>query len=103
MVRSRGIASSLRAMIAPVVDAAWAAAHLDEIVLADVRWYLDGRPGRAEDDRGHLPGAVFVELEEWLAAPGSPAAGRHPPPDPEGFSRGMGGLGVGDGDTLVAY
>ena len=90
-------------MIAPVVNAAWAAAHLDEVVLADVRWYLDGRPGRAEYDRGHLPGAVFVELDDWLAAPASPEAGRHPLPEPEVFARGMGELGIGDTDTVVAY
>src|SRR5215208_8268748 len=90
-------------MIAPVVDAAWTAAHLDDVVLADVRWYLDGRPGRAAYDAGHLPGAVFVELDDWLAAPASPQAGRHPLPDPEVFARGMGELGIGDGDTVVAY
>src|SRR5215208_2428037 len=90
-------------MIAPVVDAAWTAAHLDDVVLADVRWYLDGRPGRAEYDRGHLPGAVFVELEDRLAAPASPQEGRHPLPDPERFARGMGELGIGDADTVVAY
>ena len=90
-------------MIAPVVDAAWTAEHLGSVVLADVRWYLDGRPGRAEYDRGHLPGAVFVELDDWLAAPASPRDGRHPLPDPEVFARGMGELGIGDGDTVVAY
>jgi thiosulfate/3-mercaptopyruvate sulfurtransferase len=90
-------------MIAPVVDAAWTAAHLGEVVLADVRWYLDGRPGRAEYDRGHLPGAVFVELEDWLAAPASPQAGRHPLPDPHVFARGMAQLGISDEDPVVAY
>ena len=90
-------------MIAPVVDAAWTAAHLDEVVLADVRWYLDGRPGRDEYDAGHLPGAVFVELDDWLAAPASPREGRHPLPDPEVFARGMASLGIGDADTVVAY
>jgi thiosulfate/3-mercaptopyruvate sulfurtransferase len=90
-------------MIAPVVDAAWTAAHREEVVLADVRWYLDRRPGRAEYDRGHIPGAVYVELEEWLAAPASTEAGRHPLPDPERFARGMRELGIGDTDTVVAY
>src|SRR5918994_199400 len=95
--------SSLRDVIAPVVDAAWTAGHLEEIVPADVRWYLDGRPGRAEYDRGHLPGAVFVDLDAWLAAPASPREGRHPLPEPEVFARGMRELGIGDGDTVVAY
>ena len=90
-------------MIAPVVDAAWTAAHREQLVLADVRWYLDRRPGRAEYDRGHIPGAVYVELEQWLAAPASVQGGRHPLPDPERFARGMGELGIGDADTVVAY
>jgi thiosulfate/3-mercaptopyruvate sulfurtransferase len=90
-------------MIAPVVDAPWLREHRDAVVLADVRWYLDGRPGRAAYERGHLPGAVFVDLEEWLAGEGTPQTGRHPLPDPEVFARGMAQLGIGDGDTVVAY
>src|SRR5215210_9521634 len=90
-------------MLGPVVDAAWTAAHRAEVVLADVRWYLDGSPGRAAYEAAHLPGAVFVDLEAWLAAPASPEAGRHPLPDPDVFARGMGELGIGDGDTVVAY
>ena len=73
------------------------------MVLADVRWYLDGRSGREAFDRGHLPGAVFVDLDRWLAAHGSPAAGRHPLPSPETFAEGMGRLGIGDDDIVVAY
>src|SRR3712207_9424156 len=90
-------------MIAPVVDAAWTAEHRGEIVLADVRWYLDGRPGRAEYERGHLPGAVFVELEDWLAAPAGRADGRHPLPDPHVFAGGKAKLGTGDEQTVVPY
>jgi thiosulfate/3-mercaptopyruvate sulfurtransferase len=90
-------------MIAPVVDAAWLREHRDDVVLADVRWYLDGRSGRAAYDAGHLPGAVFVDLDRWLAAPPSPAEGRHPLPDPDVFARGMSELGIGDEDTVVAY
>jgi thiosulfate/3-mercaptopyruvate sulfurtransferase len=89
-------------MIPPVVDADWVAQRAD-VVLADVRWYLDGRSGRAAYDAGHLPGAVFVDLDAWLAAPSSPAAGRHPLPDPEVFATGMGRLGIGDDDTVVGY
>src|SRR4051794_32754153 len=89
-------------MIAPFVDPAWLAEHRDEVVLADVRWYLDGRSGRAAYDAGHLPGAVFVDLDAWLAGPPG-AAGRHPLPDPATFARGMGHLGIGDDDRVVAY
>jgi thiosulfate/3-mercaptopyruvate sulfurtransferase len=87
----------------PFVDAAWLAEHRSDVVLADVRWYLDGRSGREAYDRGHLPGAVFVDLDAWLAGHAGDAEGRHPLPAPEVFARGMSSLGIGDGDTVVAY
>jgi thiosulfate/3-mercaptopyruvate sulfurtransferase len=42
-------------------------------------------------------------LDQWLSGHGSPADGRHPLPDPAVFAAGMAGLGIGDGDTVVAY
>ena len=90
-------------MIDPVVDLAWVQQQGGAVVLADVRWYLDGRSGRAAYEKGHLPGAVFVDLDQWLAAHGSPAEGRHPLPAPEVFAAGMAGLGIGDEDTVIAY
>ena len=90
-------------MIAPWVDAEWVAAHRDEVVVADVRWYLDGRSGRAAYEEGHIAGAVFVDLDSRLSRPASPAAGRHPLPDPAHFAAGMAELGIGDDDVVVAY
>jgi thiosulfate/3-mercaptopyruvate sulfurtransferase len=90
-------------VIDPVVDLDWVRANADRLVLADVRWYLDGRSGRAAYDGGHLPGAVFVDLDRVLAGPGTPADGRHPLPDPETFAAGLSALGVGDNDTIIAY
>jgi thiosulfate/3-mercaptopyruvate sulfurtransferase len=90
-------------VIGPVVSLSWWRQHRDKVVPADVRWYLDGRSGRAAYDAGHLPGAVFVDLDRWLAAGASPEAGRHPLPDPAVFAAGMAGLGIGDGSTVVAY
>ncbi len=78
-------------------------APVADLVLADVRWYLDGRSGRAAYEAGHLPAAVFVDLDRWLAGPASPAAGRHPLPDPEVFAEGMASLGIGANDRVVAY
>jgi thiosulfate/3-mercaptopyruvate sulfurtransferase len=85
------------------VDAAWWQSHREQAVLADVRWYLDGRSGRQAYDAGHLPGAVFVDLDRWLAAHGDPGEGRHPLPSPDVFAEGMATLGIGDDDTVVAY
>lgn len=93
----------MHAVIPPVVDAAFLDAH-PEAVLADVRWYLDGRDGRAAFEAAHLPGAVWVDLEGALAAHGLPASeGRHPLPEPAHFAAAMGALGIGDGTVVVAY
>jgi thiosulfate/3-mercaptopyruvate sulfurtransferase len=93
----------VRGMVPPIVDAGWLADRRAAAVVADVRWYLDDRDGRAAYDAGHIPGAVFVDLDADLAAPGSPADGRHPLPAPEDFAAAMGRLGIGDDDTVVAY
>jgi len=89
-------------VIAPVVDTDWLRAH-HEAVVADVRWALDRGPLPEDYAAGHLPGAVFVDLDSDLSAPASPEAGRHPLPSPEAFASAMGALGIGDGDPVVAY
>jgi thiosulfate/3-mercaptopyruvate sulfurtransferase len=70
--------------------------------LADVRWYV-GEPGRnrAEYAAGHLPGAVFLDIDEDLSAPTGP--GRHPLPDPAAFAALLAGRGFGDEHLIVAY
>lgn len=91
-------------MIAPFVDADWLREHRDEVVLADVRWYLDGRSGRRAYEAGHIPGAVFVDLDTVLSEPHEDdSLGRHPLPTPERFADGLAQLGMGDGDTVIAY
>jgi thiosulfate/3-mercaptopyruvate sulfurtransferase len=87
----------------PTVSADWLAAHADEVVIADVRWYLDGRSGRAAYDAGHLPGARFVDLDHDLSAPPTKTDGRHPLPDPAAFAAALGRLGIGENQPVVAY
>lgn len=87
----------------PFVDATWLAEHRGQVVLADVRWYLDGRSGRAAYDAGHLPGAVFVDLDQVLSVHDRPQDGRHPLPPPELFTEGLSALGIGDDTVVVAY
>jgi thiosulfate/3-mercaptopyruvate sulfurtransferase len=87
----------------PIVDAAWLAQHRSQVVLADVRWYLDGRSGREAYLERHLPGAIFVDLDRGLSDPPSPAAGRHPLPSPGRFAQEMGALGISNDMTVVAY
>ncbi len=90
-------------MIAPFIDVDWLEAHREEVVLADCRWYMDGRSGRAAYEDGRVPGAVFVDLASALTRHADPAeAGRHPLATPEGFAAALGALGIGDDDTVVA-
>jgi thiosulfate/3-mercaptopyruvate sulfurtransferase len=71
-------------------------------VLLDVRWRLGGPPGIDAYRAGHLPGAVFVDLETDLAAAPGPA-GRHPLPEPASFQAAMRRAGVSDGRAVVVY
>jgi thiosulfate/3-mercaptopyruvate sulfurtransferase len=91
-------------VIAPFVDIEWVRAHLAEVVLADCRWYTDGRSGRDAYAAGHIPGAVFVDLDTALTRHEDPAlGGRHPLAEPRDFAAAMVALGIGDDDTVVAY
>lgn len=92
-----------KAVISPVVDFEWLQQHQSEVILADVRWYLDGRSGRAAYEKGHIPGAVFIDLESSLASHGGKDVGRHPLPMPANFAEEMSRNGIGDGATVVAY
>ncbi|GLW66697.1 sulfurtransferase [Actinomadura rubrobrunea] len=74
----------------------------DPPTLLDVRWRLGGPPGRAAYERGHLPGAVFVDLDHDLAAPPGPQ-GRHPLPSPRDFQDAMRRAGVSADRTVVVY
>lgn len=85
------------------VSADWLRDHRDRVVVVDSRWYLDGRSGREAHLGGHLPGAVFADVDTDLAAPASTEGGRHPLPSPEDFATALGRLGIGDGSTVVAY
>jgi thiosulfate/3-mercaptopyruvate sulfurtransferase len=70
--------------------------------LLDVRWRLGGPPGLDSYREGHLPGAVFIDLERDLAAPPGPA-GRHPLPDPAVFTDAMRAAGVSEDRPVVVY
>jgi thiosulfate/3-mercaptopyruvate sulfurtransferase len=87
----------------PLVSARWLADHHDDVVLVDVRWYLDGRSGRDAFEQGHLPGAVWLDLDAYLADPPTAADGRHPLPSPQRFAAGMSAAGIDPDVRVVAY
>jgi thiosulfate/3-mercaptopyruvate sulfurtransferase len=96
-----------------LVDTAWLAAELGlagraaPLRVVDVRWYLDpARRGREAFRAGHIEGAVFLDVDEDLSAPGGGRglpAGRHPWPSEEQVARVMGAAGIGPGVRVVAY
>jgi thiosulfate/3-mercaptopyruvate sulfurtransferase len=73
------------------------------VVLLDVRWALGDDQGREKYLAGHLPGAVFVDLETELADPPSAASGRHPLPSLQRLQSAARRWGIRDGDAVVAY
>ena len=70
--------------------------------LLDVRWALSGPPGEQLYAAGHLPGAVFADLDDDLSAPPG-AGGRHPLPEPENLQAALRRLGVSGDRPVVAY
>jgi thiosulfate/3-mercaptopyruvate sulfurtransferase len=89
----------------PLVTAGQLAAELagpSAPTVLDCRWTLAGGADRDGYGKGHLPGAVFVDLDRDLAAPPG-AGGRHPLPAPEAFQAAMRRAGVRDDRPVVAY
>jgi thiosulfate/3-mercaptopyruvate sulfurtransferase len=72
-------------------------------VFTDCRWSLDDPSwGREQYLAGHIPGAVYLDLDRDLS--GSPGAGgRHPLPSAEDFAGAAGAAGIGPGTFVVAY
>jgi len=71
--------------------------------ILDVRWRLDRPDGRPDYLAGHIPGAVYVDLDTELAAHGAPTDGRHPLPDTAALQEAARRWGIDDGDTVVVY
>ncbi len=87
----------------PPVVGATEIADRDDIVLCDVRWYLDGRSGHDAYLAGHIAAAIWVNLDKHLSAHGAPGSGRHPLPTAQSFAASLGSLGIGPDDPVVAY
>src|SRR6187397_2057631 len=85
----------------PLISVAELAADLAAFTILDVRYKLGGPPGPAEFAAGHIPGAVYVDLDRELAAPAG-KGGRHPLPDTTVFASAMRNAGVSNARPVVA-
>jgi thiosulfate/3-mercaptopyruvate sulfurtransferase len=87
-----------------LVSTEWLAAHLGDphIRIVDASFKLPGivPTARRDYDSGHIPGAVFFDIDD-IAQPGTSLP--HMIPSPELFARKMEALGIGNDDRVVAY
>jgi thiosulfate/3-mercaptopyruvate sulfurtransferase len=86
----------------PIVSPEWLRDHLNDpdLRLIDFRWYLLGGSGRDAYGIGHIPGAVFVDLDEVTGIEGG---GRHPLPTGTQFAEAMRNAGVDSETRVVVY
>ncbi|RXZ67792.1 sulfurtransferase [Agromyces albus] len=73
----------------------------ERTVVLDVRWTLAQPDGSEAFRAGHVPGAVYVDLDRELADHDVQGAGRHPLPGEAGLTAAMRRWGLRDGDTVV--
>jgi len=90
----------------PIVSKRWLLARMYEpdLVIVDCRFEL-GQPeaGRAAYDAAHIPGAVYLDLEQDLSAPVTTHGGRHPLPAPDELAARFARAGIGNATRVVAY
>jgi thiosulfate/3-mercaptopyruvate sulfurtransferase len=89
LITAAGLAEALRGAAPPSV--------------LDVRWRLLGPPGADDYRAGHIPGAVFADLDRDLAGPPGGPAGRHPLPGAGAFEAAMRRAGISAGRPVVVY
>jgi thiosulfate/3-mercaptopyruvate sulfurtransferase len=85
----------------PIVSPEWLHDHLrdPDLRVIDFRWSLRG-PGREAYELGHIPGAVFVDLEDVTGIEGG---GRHPLPTGVQLAEEMRKAGVDSDTKVVVY
>jgi thiosulfate/3-mercaptopyruvate sulfurtransferase len=99
---SAGVISAADSPLMSVAELADALAGQEPPTLIDIRWRLGGPPGIESYRAGHLPGAVYVDLDTQLAGPPG-AGGRHPLPATADFEAAMRDAGVQAGRDVVVY
>ena len=94
-------------MVRTLIGSQDLARHLDDPLwrVVDCRFsLLDPPRGRADHARGHVPGAVYADLDADLSAPVQPGrTGRHHLPDVARLAERLGGWGIDEATQVVAY
>lgn len=85
-----------------LVSTEWLASHLGAVTVVDASWYMpaDKRDPKAEFEAKHIPGSVFFDID---AISDHSTDLPHMLPTPDAFAHSVGGLGIGNGQTVVIY
>jgi thiosulfate/3-mercaptopyruvate sulfurtransferase len=90
-----------------LVSTQWLAQHINnsDLRIVDVRWYLfdKDKTGYSEYLRGHLPGAMFMDIDRDLASPRGQGPGRHPLPKADVFAQAASRAGIAADKHVIAY
>lgn len=73
------------------------------LLLIDARFTLEEGPLPGEYRAGHIPGAIFADLERELAGPQIPSVGSYPVPEAGAFERTARSWGLRDDTDVVSY
>ncbi len=92
-------------MTAPLfVSTQWLTDHLDhaDISIVDASWYLPtmNRNGKSEYEDGHIPGAIFFDID---AIADKTTSLPHMMPRPDDFAQAVGAMGISDQDHIIVY
>ena len=91
-------------MDTPFVTTEWLAAHLSDpnLVVLDGSWHMPNAARNAQADylAGHIPGAVFFDID---GVADTSVDLPHMLPAPNDFARMVGALGISDSMTIVIY
>jgi thiosulfate/3-mercaptopyruvate sulfurtransferase len=89
----------------PAQLASWLADEADRPLVIDVRWALGAPSSYPDYLAGHIPTAVWADLDADFADPPAPdrRGGRHPLPDPERLQRRLRRWGLRAADSVVTY
>ena len=90
-------------MIPPIINLSEVKSRFPQAKFCDVRYELGRSDGLQQYLSGHIPGAVYVSMDQVLADQPGPGVGRHPLPSPEAFARNLGQLGIADDANVIVY
>lgn len=98
------LAKALEEGATRLMDARATASAVPQLRVVDARFSLaDPQSGAQLYAQGHLPGALYADLNRDLSDLGRTGHGRHPLPDSDAFAARLGEWGIGPQTRVVVY